>query len=78
VFPWRLPGCLDSGEDDIVLPSGQCYAGAPISGDPAAAGTGGYFFHQQPQQVHPAARDVAFQDELLAYCARLSGHELPP
>jgi len=48
-----------------------------VSDDPAATGTGGYFFHQQPQQVHPAARDVTFQDELLAYCARLSGTELP-
>ncbi len=28
--------------------------------------------------VHPAARDVAVQDELLGYCARLAGAELPP
>jgi hypothetical protein len=51
--------------------------GLGLSDDPGAAGTGGYFFHQQPQQAHPAARDVAFQDELLAYCAGLSGTELP-
>ena len=66
-----------SAPDDLSLaPVTQAWLA--VSGDPAATGTGGYFFHQQPQQVHPAARDVAFQDELLAYCADLSGHELPP
>jgi hypothetical protein len=27
--------------------------------------------------VHPAARDTAFQDELLDYCATLTGVALP-
>jgi NAD(P)-dependent dehydrogenase (short-subunit alcohol dehydrogenase family) len=66
-----------SATDDLSLaPVTQAWLA--VSDDPAAAGTGGYFFHQQPQQVHPAARDVTVQDELLAYCARLSGLELPP
>ena len=66
-----------STPDDLSLAS-VTQAWLAVSDDPAATGTGGYFFRQQPQQVHPAARDIAFQGELLAYCARLSGHELPP
>jgi NAD(P)-dependent dehydrogenase (short-subunit alcohol dehydrogenase family) len=62
--------------DDLSLaPVTQAWLA--VSDDPAATGTGGYFFHQQPQQVHPAAQDVTVQDELLAYCAQLSGVELP-
>jgi hypothetical protein len=30
-----------------------------------------------PTKIHPAARDAAFQDELLAYCAGLTGVALP-
>lgn len=48
-----------------------------VSDDPAATGTGGYFFHQQPKDVVPAARSVAAQDALLAYCADLSDTPLP-
>jgi NAD(P)-dependent dehydrogenase (short-subunit alcohol dehydrogenase family) len=62
--------------DDLSLaPVTQAWLA--VSDDQAATVTGGYFFHQQPQETHPAARDVTFQDELLAYCARLSGVELP-
>jgi NAD(P)-dependent dehydrogenase (short-subunit alcohol dehydrogenase family) len=62
--------------DDLSLaPVTQAWLA--VSDDPAATSTGGYFFHQQPQQVHPAARDVTVQDKLLAYCARLSGTDRP-
>lgn len=43
------------------------------SEDPAALVSGRYFYHQQQREPHPAARDVARQDELLAYCAGLTG-----
>jgi len=39
--------------------------------------TAGYFYHQRPREVHPAARDTGFQDELLDYCATLTGVALP-
>ena len=39
--------------------------------------TAGYFYHQRLRQVHPAARDAAFQDQLLDYCAALTGVALP-
>jgi NAD(P)-dependent dehydrogenase (short-subunit alcohol dehydrogenase family) len=35
--------------------------------------TGEHFFHQQPASVHPDTRVPAHQDELLAYCATLTG-----
>jgi NAD(P)-dependent dehydrogenase (short-subunit alcohol dehydrogenase family) len=73
--PTRMGG--PGAPDDMSLaPVTQAWLA--VSDDPAATGTGGYFFHQQPQPVHPAARDVTVQDEVLAYCARLSGTELPP
>lgn len=48
-----------------------------VSDQPAATVTGEYFYHMQRRQPHPATRDVARQDELLAVCQRLSGIELP-
>jgi NAD(P)-dependent dehydrogenase (short-subunit alcohol dehydrogenase family) len=72
--PTKMGG--PTAPDDLSLaPVTQAWLA--VSDDTAATGTGGYFFHQQPQQVHPATRDIAFQDELLAYCADLSGTELP-
>ena len=37
----------------------------------------GYFYHQRPRQVLPAACDNAFQDQFLDYCASLTGIALP-
>ncbi|HEX3648498.1 MAG TPA: SDR family NAD(P)-dependent oxidoreductase [Pseudonocardiaceae bacterium] len=39
--------------------------------------TGGYFYHQRPQEVHPATRDVDLQERFLAVCEKLSGLSLP-
>ncbi|MGH3297034.1 MAG: hypothetical protein ACRDP7_35090 [Trebonia sp.] len=62
--------------DDLSLaPVTQAWLA--VSDDPAAAVTAGYFYRQQPRQVRPAARDTAFQDELLNYCASLTGTALP-
>jgi hypothetical protein len=48
-----------------------------VSNDPAATVTGNYFYHQQPRDVHPAARSVEIQDRLLDHCAELTGVALP-
>jgi NAD(P)-dependent dehydrogenase (short-subunit alcohol dehydrogenase family) len=48
-----------------------------VSDDPAARVSGGYFYHRRRGDVHPAARDPALQDRLLAYCRDRSGVELP-
>jgi NAD(P)-dependent dehydrogenase (short-subunit alcohol dehydrogenase family) len=58
--------------DDLSLgPVTQAWLA--VSNDPAATTSGGYFYHQRPCEVHPAAQDVRVQDELFAYCAALSG-----
>jgi len=44
-----------------------------VSSDPAAQVSGAYWYHRQQREAHPAARDVAKQDALLAYCAEVSG-----
>ena len=87
----RWPGVLSNAVEPGWVPTKMGGPGAPddmslapvtqawlaVSTDPAAAVTGGYFYHQQPRQAHPAARDVRIQDELLGYCAELAGVELP-
>jgi hypothetical protein len=46
------------------------------SDDPAAAGTGGDFYHQRARDTHPAVHDPAVQDGLLAACAALTGVDI--
>jgi NAD(P)-dependent dehydrogenase (short-subunit alcohol dehydrogenase family) len=48
-----------------------------VSDEPAATGSGGYWFHGRRQAPAPAAPDVGFQDALLAELARLTGVTLP-
>ena len=48
-----------------------------VSDDPAAAVTGGYFFHQRPRKPSGAVHDTMRQDRLLEECRRLSRVELP-
>ena len=62
--------------DDLALgPVTQAWLAT--SDDPAAMTSGGYFYHQRPREVSPAARDVGLQDALIAYCADVSGVRLP-
>jgi NAD(P)-dependent dehydrogenase (short-subunit alcohol dehydrogenase family) len=62
--------------DDLSLaPVTQAWLA--VSDEPAATVTAGYFYHQRPRPAHPAARDTAFQDEFLDYCASLTGTVLP-
>ena len=62
--------------DDLSL-GAVTQAWLAVSDDAAAMVTGQYFFHRQPQRVHPAAHRVELQDKLLAYCADLTGVALP-
>src|ERR1700691_1111179 len=72
--PTKMGG--PAAPDDLSLaPVTQAWLAA--SDDPAARVTSGYFYHQRPREVHPAARDSAFQDRLLDYCASLTGIALP-
>jgi hypothetical protein len=45
----------------------------PVSTDPAATVSGGYWYHRQRQVPAPQARDPAFQDQLMDRLAALTG-----
>jgi NAD(P)-dependent dehydrogenase (short-subunit alcohol dehydrogenase family) len=62
--------------DDLAL-GAVTQAWLAVSDDPSATVTASYFYHQKIRDVHPAARDARVQDELLAYCASLTGVTLP-
>ena len=49
-----------------------------VSDDPAATVTGEYFYHQKLRDVHPAARSVEVQSDLLDRCAEITGVALLP
>ena len=66
------PGAPDSLAE---APKTQVWLAAGT--DPAALVTGRYFYHQQPRATHPAAPDVAVQEQLLAACAQLTGVAFP-
>jgi NAD(P)-dependent dehydrogenase (short-subunit alcohol dehydrogenase family) len=62
--------------DDLSLaPVTQAWLA--VSDDPAARVTGQYFYHQNPRRVSSAALRTDLQDELLTYCAGLTGTPLP-
>jgi len=44
-----------------------------VSNDTAATVSGGYWYHRQRQEPAPQARDPAFQDQLMARLAALTG-----
>ena len=66
------PGAPDDLE---AAPVTQCWLA--VSDDPRAAVSGGYWYHQQQRTAHPAASDRQLQDNLVEYCASLSGIPLP-
>src|SRR5271170_942883 len=86
------PGVLSNALEPGWVPTKMGGPGAPddlslapvtqawlaVSDDAAATVTGGYFYHQQPREVHPAARSVDIQEGLLERCAQLTGTPLPP
>jgi NAD(P)-dependent dehydrogenase (short-subunit alcohol dehydrogenase family) len=62
--------------DDLAL-GAVTQAWLAVSDDRGATQTGQYFYHQKLRAPHPAARHVELQEELLAYCAGLTGIDLP-
>jgi NAD(P)-dependent dehydrogenase (short-subunit alcohol dehydrogenase family) len=87
----RWPNVLSNALEPGWVPTKMGGPGAPddlslaavtqvwlaVSDDPAATVTDKYFYHQQPRDVHPAARSVDIQDNLLNRCAELTGVVLP-
>jgi NAD(P)-dependent dehydrogenase (short-subunit alcohol dehydrogenase family) len=72
--PTKMGG--PSAPDDLSL-GAVTQVWLAVSDDPAATVTGKYFYHQQPREVHPAARSVEVQVGLLDACAELTGVVLP-
>ena len=71
--PTRMGG---PGAPDNLEQGSLTQAWLAVSDDPAALSTGRCFYHRQPADVHPAARDEGLQDRLLEYCRDVSGVEL--
>jgi NAD(P)-dependent dehydrogenase (short-subunit alcohol dehydrogenase family) len=71
--PTRMGG---RGAPDDLAQGAITQVWLATSDDPAATGTGGYFYHRQPRGAHPAAGDPVVQDGLLAACAALTGVEI--
>jgi NAD(P)-dependent dehydrogenase (short-subunit alcohol dehydrogenase family) len=71
--PTRMGG--PSAPDDLRL-GHLTQEWLATSADPQALTSGGYWYHQQRREPHPAVRDEAFQDELLDGLAELTGTRL--
>ena len=61
------------GAPDDLDQAHDTQAWLAVSDDAEAQGTGGFYYHQRPGDVHPAALDPELQDRLLEYCRELSG-----
>lgn len=61
------------GAPDDLDHAHRTQAWLAVSDEAAARGSGGYFYHRRPADVHPAARDPGLQDRLLDYCSDVSG-----
>jgi NAD(P)-dependent dehydrogenase (short-subunit alcohol dehydrogenase family) len=74
---WVATKMGGKGAPDDLAQGSETQAWLAVSDDAAAKVSGGYFFHQRPKQVNPAARRVEVQDGFLRECARLSGIAFP-
>lgn len=72
--PTRMGGAAAT---DDLQEGCETQAWLAASEDPNAKVTGRYLFHLKEAEPHAQTRDVAVQDQLLAYCAELSGVPLP-
>jgi NAD(P)-dependent dehydrogenase (short-subunit alcohol dehydrogenase family) len=72
--PTRMGGA--GAPDDLEL-GALTQAWLAVSDDPGARVSGRNFYHQKPREAHAAAGDPRAQDAFIAYCAKLSGVELP-
>jgi NAD(P)-dependent dehydrogenase (short-subunit alcohol dehydrogenase family) len=84
----RRPDVSANAVDPGWVPTKMGGAGAPddlvlghrtqewLASDPVATVSGGYWFHQQRQEPHPAALDRRFRDDLVDTLARETGIEL--
>lgn len=72
--PTRMGG--PSAPDDLRL-GHLTQEWLATSNDPKALSSGGYWYHQQRQEPHPAVNDTGFQDLLLAELSNVTSTKLP-
>jgi len=72
--PTRMGG-RRAPDDMSLAPVTQAWLA--VSDDPPATVTGKYFYHQKLHGVHAATRNGRVQEQLLTYCASLTGVALP-
>jgi NAD(P)-dependent dehydrogenase (short-subunit alcohol dehydrogenase family) len=72
--PTRMGG---RGAPDSLELGAATQAWLAVSDQPDAHVSGQYFFHQQPQEAHPATRSAELQQQLVQACAQLTGTDLP-
>ena len=75
---WVLTKMGGAGAPDDLEKGAITQAWLAVSDDAKAKVTGKYFFHQKEDRVLAEANDPKLQDQLIAYCRRLTGIELPP
>lgn len=68
--PTKMGGA--GAPDDLAL-GAVTQAWLAASDDPEATVSGRYFYHQRQQRSNPAAERTGLQDQLLDYCATLTG-----
>ncbi|HEX3802723.1 MAG TPA: SDR family NAD(P)-dependent oxidoreductase [Solirubrobacteraceae bacterium] len=65
------------GAPDDLMQGPVTQAWLAVSDDAQALTTGGYFYHRQPREPHPAMHDPTAQQGLLDACAALTSVVLP-
>ena len=68
--PTRMGG---PGAPDDLSQAHLTQAWLAVSDDPGARVSGGYFYHQRPKVMNPAAQNPELQNRLLDYCGDVSG-----
>jgi NAD(P)-dependent dehydrogenase (short-subunit alcohol dehydrogenase family) len=74
---WVATKMGGAGAPDDLAQGPVTQAWLAVSDDTAATVSGEYFYHRQLRGTHPAARERAVQEGLLAACAELTGVEMP-
>jgi NAD(P)-dependent dehydrogenase (short-subunit alcohol dehydrogenase family) len=65
------------GAPDDLGEGSETQAWLAVSDDAEAQTTAGYWYHRRRAEFHRAARDVEFQERLLAACEELTGTTIP-
>ena len=74
---WVATKMGGAGAPDSLALGAVTQAWLAVSDDPGALVSGRYFYYQKAERTHHAAGRKELQDQLLAYCATLSGVTLP-